>query len=159
MNKKNLIQAIRDFLKNELDVIVSSAKSAHAEATDPDNKAESKYDTRALEASYLAGAQASRASSLEAAIQTYQFIDLKKFNETTPVSATALVELAESGKKTLYFLAPLGGGFQVSCEGKTIFVIGPQAPLAIEMLGRKTGDIFELQLKNGVKEVEILSVQ
>ena len=49
-------------LTSELDGYKRSARSAHEEATSEQSKAENKYDTRGLEAAYLAGAQSRQAA-------------------------------------------------------------------------------------------------
>jgi len=159
MNKQKLVQAIRDHLQKELDITTQSALAAHAEATHPDSKAENKYDTRGLEASYLAGAQAERAAGIQATLVAYQFLDLKSFTNDTPIAATALVQLEESGKKSYYFLSPHGGGFSIEHEGHSIFIIGPQAPLSMQLFGCVVGDAFEMKMKGGIKEYEVVGVE
>ena len=56
--KQALMDVIRKQLKERLDRLTRAAKESQQAATDPDSKAESKYDTRNLEASYLAVGQA-----------------------------------------------------------------------------------------------------
>jgi hypothetical protein len=51
MNKKVLIQKIIAKLTSELAVYFRAAQASRAEATHEQSKAESKYDTRGLEAS------------------------------------------------------------------------------------------------------------
>ena len=58
--KSTLLEKIRMELKASLEGLTKAALDAHAAATDPGSKAESKYDTRSLEASYLAAGQAGR---------------------------------------------------------------------------------------------------
>ena len=57
MNKRALVKKIIAQLQKELESYTRAARTAHAEATDPQNKAENKYDTRGLESAYLASAQ------------------------------------------------------------------------------------------------------
>lgn len=54
MDKRALIKKIVAQLEAELALLTKAARSAHAEATHESSKAENKYDTRGLEASYLA---------------------------------------------------------------------------------------------------------
>lgn len=56
--KSELLELIRAELRARLDRLAKAAMDAHAAATDPGSKAESKYDTRSLEESYLATGQA-----------------------------------------------------------------------------------------------------
>ena len=59
MNKRAIIKKIVAKLTSELEVYFRAAQFARAEATHEQNKAENKYDTRGLEASYLARGQSS----------------------------------------------------------------------------------------------------
>ena len=60
MEKSRLIKQIVASLSQSLGVLEKAARASHAEATHESSKAESKYDTRGLEAAYLAGGQAGR---------------------------------------------------------------------------------------------------
>ena len=66
--KAALLDRIRKHLSDRLDRLSQAARDAHAAATDPGSKAESKYDTRSLEASYLAMAGMARAGLAPAAL-------------------------------------------------------------------------------------------
>ena len=57
MNKRAILKKITDKLIGELEVYFRAAEYARDEATHEQNKAENKYDTRGLEASYLARGQ------------------------------------------------------------------------------------------------------
>ena len=57
MNKRALIKKIVARLTDELEVYFRAAHASRAEATHEQSKAENKYDTRGLEASYLAHGQ------------------------------------------------------------------------------------------------------
>jgi len=54
MNKSILLRAIIDRLSHDLDIIFTAAKSAHEASTHEENVPDNKYDTLALEASYVA---------------------------------------------------------------------------------------------------------
>ena len=58
MKKAQLLKQIVASLSESLGVLEKAARASHAEATHESSKAESKYDTRGLEAAYLAGGQA-----------------------------------------------------------------------------------------------------
>ena len=61
MNKSQLVREILAALSDSLGLLEKAARASHAEATHESSKAESKYDTRGLEAAYLAGGQARQA--------------------------------------------------------------------------------------------------
>jgi hypothetical protein len=62
MNKRAVLKKIIAKLTGELEVYFRAAEYARAEATHEQNKAENKYDTRGLEASYLARGQSKQAA-------------------------------------------------------------------------------------------------
>src|ERR1700734_932463 len=95
IDKTELITQIRLKLETELQSITLAAKAAHEAATHEESKAEDSHDTRGIESSYLAGAQAQRASEILQQIHGYKFMKLKEFSSKDPIAATALVELRQ----------------------------------------------------------------
>lgn len=144
MKKSALLKAIIARLDTELALSLHAARTAAAGATDEQNKAENKYDTRGLELSYLAAGQGRKIAEAEATLEQFRTLALRDFGPLDPIDVSALITL-ESGKKTvdaqpLYFLAPRGGGTEVRHAGREVLVITPQSPLGQQLLGRRTGD-------------------
>ena len=75
-DKKALRRQLIEHLMERLSGFDKSAREAHAEATHEQNKAENKYDTRAIEASYLAEGQARQATEVAGSIQALEAIKL-----------------------------------------------------------------------------------
>src|SRR4030095_10484665 len=67
VDKIALVRQIIAQLDAELEGYARSARTAHAEATHEQSKAENKYDTRGLEASYLAHGQSRLAAATQQA--------------------------------------------------------------------------------------------
>ena len=146
MNKPLLIQQILATLAAELATCTRSARSAHADATDEQNKAENKYDTRGLEASYLARGQAQQAADVMAAIQRYEGFGARDYKPGEPIDLCAAIELESNGERTLYFLGPHAGGAEIIQEGLPIFVITPTSPLGRQLVGKRQGEKLQLKL-------------
>ncbi len=106
MNKRAIIKKILGKLADELEVYFRAARFARAEATHEQNKAENKYDTRGLEASYLAHGQSRQAAELEAAIADFEKLKARAFGANEPIEVGALVELEMGGDNSLYFIGP-----------------------------------------------------
>ena len=140
MNKRAIIKKITAKLADELEVYFRAAQFARAEATHEQNKAEHKYDTRGLEASYLARGQSRQAAELEAAIAEFEKLDGRPLAEDQGIGLGALVELEHGGEKTWYFLGPRAGGTEVIHDKREILIITPQSPLGGQLMGKKTGD-------------------
>lgn len=158
MNKRALIQKIIKQLTSELEVYFRAAQNSRAEATHEQNKAESKYDTRGLEASYLARGQSKQAAELEAAITEFGKLEVRKFAASEPIDVGALLELEIGGDKSLYFLGPRAGGTEVVQDKKEILVITPQSPLGAQLLNKKQGDRPQLELAGRKQPARIVSV-
>ena len=74
MNKQAVIEAIVAKLVAELQVYLNAANASRAEATPESSKPENKYDTRGLEAAYLARGQSRQAKEILDSIKAYEQI-------------------------------------------------------------------------------------
>ena len=158
MNKRALIQKIVAKLTDELGVYFRAAQNSRAEATDEQSKAENKYDTRGLEASYLARGQSKQAAELEAAIVEFEKLGARKFVAGDAIDVGALVELEISGEKSFYFIGPRAGGTEVVQDKQEILVITPQSPLGAQLMEKKSGDQPQLLLAGKKQPARIVSV-
>jgi transcription elongation GreA/GreB family factor len=158
MNKPAIIKKIIAKLVGELEIYFRAAQFSRAEATHESSKAESKYDTRGLEASYLARGQSRQAAEIEAAIVEFENMPVKKFDVDDPIDLGALVELEQGGEKLFYFIGPRAGGTGVVHERKEILVITPQSPLGEQLMGKKPGDSPQLNLGGSKQMAKILRV-
>ena len=79
--KPLIVDKICENLRLEQETAKRAADSAREGATHEDAKAENQYDTRGLEASYLAGAQAERVMHLSDCIGRFKNIVLKDFSK------------------------------------------------------------------------------
>ena len=80
MTKRELLDRIVARLESELAALTRAALATHAEATDEENKAEDKYDTRGLEASYLAHGQSKAADEVAQALAQFQALVPRDFS-------------------------------------------------------------------------------
>ncbi|HMJ53839.1 MAG TPA: hypothetical protein VK540_17260 [Polyangiaceae bacterium] len=155
-DKRKVIEALLQHL-SELSVQATNAAKATREgATHPEAKPENEKDTRALEQSYLARGQALRVAELNEQIQSLRFMLLRSFGPSDAVAMGALVMLQAEKDVRCLFLAPCGGGKELSIDGVVVFVITPQSPLGAGVLGRSVGDEVEL-VARGVKREYIIA--
>lgn len=159
ISKADVLAAIVDAIASEIAVLEQSAASAREGATHEQAKPENDKDTRALEASYLAGAQAGRARDLLATKKRIEFLELRDFGKKDPIGPSALVELAVDGERSVFFLADVGGGRKVAVGGVEIQVVTAEAPLGQALLGKRQGDSFEMRVKRDVREYDIVEVR
>ena len=158
MTKHDLLARIIAKLSAEWEAITTAARATHAEATDEENKAEDKYDTRGLEASYLAHGQSKAADEAALAVAQFSALPIRDFAAGEPISLGALVRLEGRGQ-SCYFVGPRAGGTEVeSGGGEPVLVITPQSPLGRQLMGRKQGDRLQLELSGQRSEYQIASV-
>jgi transcription elongation GreA/GreB family factor len=158
ISKRMIVQRIIEQLTQQLATLADASRAMHADASDEQNVAEDKYDTRGLETAYLASSQARLATETEQALAVYQNLNLQEFGEDAAVDLTALVELESNGARTHYFLGPKGGGIEIQHRGSEILVITTESPLGQQLIGKKTGDRVKLQTRGPSQEFRVVSV-
>lgn len=156
--KRALVEKIVAALTGGLDVYAKAARAAHAEATHESSKAENKYDTRGLEASYLARGQSKQAAETVQSIQEFQTLALREFSPEEEIDVGAFVELKSRRESNYYFIGPRAGGTEVIHDGIEVLVITPTSPLGQQIVGRKQGDKLKLQIAGAASELRIESV-
>jgi transcription elongation GreA/GreB family factor len=157
--KRELIHQLKTALAREIEVLERAAHAARDAATHEENRPENDKDTRAVEAAYLAGAQAGRARELARVVNALEFLPLRAFQEDDPIAASALIEVDVEGKRSHYFLAPQGGGLRAEIDGVTIQVITPQSPVGQALLGKTVGSVVEVRAEGRAREYEIIAVR
>ena len=158
LNKKHIITEILKILSQNLETLVETANIAKDAATAEESKAENKYDTRGLEASYLAGAQSKRAIELQEQIYRISHLKIKDYSENDPIGSTALIELDAGSNVTTFFLIPVAGGLTLKVNDTEIKTLTVEAPLGKELIGKFVGD--EITIKAGDKTTcyEVINV-
>ena len=155
-SKIPLLKAVLKELETRIGTLVSAAQETKAGANDAENKQEGKYDTRAIEAGYLAQGQAAKAAELAEAAETIRGLQLRDYGPSDTVGTGALVSVRYPGDLFRFFLLPAGGGIEIDDGDGEITVVTPEAPLGQKLLGRSVGEKFSPN--PGVAPVEIVGV-
>jgi transcription elongation GreA/GreB family factor len=163
MDKRRLVDTIQTHLAEELATLVQAAKAAHEAATHDESRAEDQHDTRGLEASYLAGAQAQRAAELQGLLLMWKYLPIREFGPEDVACPAALVELEleHGAKKTraFYFIAPQGGGLITRIDGQAVQVITPNSPIGEALMGKKEGDTVEVETRGATRSYRVISIR
>jgi transcription elongation GreA/GreB family factor len=159
LNKKAIVEKIIEALKAELQNYEHSAREARAGATDPQSKAENKYDTRGLESSYLAMGQSRQIIEVMQALQKFETLPLRVFNKRDPIDIGALVTVEQKNGRSVYFVGPLAGGTEVECDNEEVLVITPQSPLGQQLTGLRRGEKFQMLLGKTRESFTVTSVE
>jgi transcription elongation GreA/GreB family factor len=158
MNKRLLLEQIVVSLERSLALLDKAARASHAEATHESSRAESKYDTRGLEAAYLAGGQARQAREILDAIELYRSLPMRDYGPAEPIDLTAVVELQAGTSRSTYFVGPKSGGLELEYEGEEIVVITPQSPLGQNLMGKKAGERWSQKMGASTVKYAIIKV-
>jgi transcription elongation GreA/GreB family factor len=157
--KSRILEAFFTELERELTTITEAAFASRDAAISEEAKAENKYDTRGLEASYLAGAQAKRASELRETLNKLKKNKVRLYSEGEAIQGLALVAVEdEDAEKKNFFIVPAEGGAKVLVDGETYFLVTPESPIGNSLWNLKQGDEFEFTLKGKKQFYEILSI-
>jgi transcription elongation GreA/GreB family factor len=158
VKKQAVIKKIIAQLNADVAIYYKAALTAREDATDPQSKAENKYDTRGLEASYLARGQSKQAAETEASIEEFQKMSVRAFGPQEAINIGALVELEGKGETMLYFIATRAGGLEVVHEKREILVITPQSPLGQNVVGKRAGDKIKMEIAGTKSEYRVTMV-
>ena len=159
LNKAQLLQLIIEQLNHDLSIQFNAALAAHEASTHEENIPDNKYETLALEASYVAQGQANRAQEIRRALEAYKQLRLRQFDDQSPIGLTALVTLAgDDGAARTVFIGPLEGGMKLVHRRIEILVITPASPLGRDLIGKSAGDQVRTGIGRESKEYEIIEV-
>jgi transcription elongation GreA/GreB family factor len=145
MDKTLLYQNLKNEIDLQLKLAVESVQNTLSAATHEESKPENKYDTRGLEASYLARAQSERVLDLKSLSTIISSLRIRDFKPDQPIAITALVNLETNGKTSWVLILPKGGGHSFQCDGNTIKVITPDSPLGSQLIGKYVDDVVEIK--------------
>jgi transcription elongation GreA/GreB family factor len=156
VNKQAILVQIISKLNAELASLMRAANDSFAAATDPDSKAENKYDTRSLESSYVARGQAKRVGELEEAVRAFGALPGSALDSGAAITLGALVSLEAPEGRSHYFLGPFAGGTEIVHEGNEVVVITLASALGQKLVGRREGDAVPLRLGTTAKVVAVV---
>ncbi len=146
MEKRKILAAVIQVMRDELSLLNRAAEDARSGATDSEVLSESKYDTRGLESSYLARGHAMKFEALAEDVALLENLEYRNFDPGEPVALGSLVEVQLGHEPMFFFLLPKGGGIEVELEvgGEEVTVVTPESPMGGKLLGLRVGDGFVL---------------
>jgi hypothetical protein len=127
--KEELLNNIIELVTLDLKSATEAALSTKSLAKSDEFKAESKWDTRGIEAGYLASAQERRMKEIE--IELVSLNNLKSNLGTREyIGIGSLVET----QKLYYFITALTGGLKLNLNGDLIQVVSASSPMAKKLI-------------------------
>jgi len=85
-------------------------------------------------------------------------LQLRDFSDE-PADIGAVIELHTNKEKSFYFLLPSAGGTEANWRGDEILVITPESPLGTQLMDKKKGDRFQLEIAGTKSEYRVASIQ
>ena len=155
LDKKLIVSQLVQQLEVDLRALEAAAHSTKEYVTDGDVKSEGKYDTRAIEASYLAGAQEKRVEEIKLDIQMLKDLEL---HPTMTAQLGSLVKIKFNNEDRLYFISSTAGGSIVDIEGTAVLVISVFSPIGSEVLNLSKSDSFEVETPAGTRHYQVMNV-
>lgn len=143
MTKSEVIAALAAQLEKKIAVLKSALADSTESASGAETKSEGKYDTRAIEAAYLAEAQAAQLALAEESLATFKRCPFPPFNFDEEIAPGALVEVEQDGEICFYLLAPTAGGMTTDYLGCEVTVITPDSRLYQQLNEKKLGQVIE----------------
>lgn len=125
--KNKIVQQLIEKMAKDLEHLKEALQTAKGLAQSEEFKAESKWDTRSIEAGYLAGAQEKRVKELEGELTQLKNLNLDKKETITP---GALVTTEDK----LYFITLGTGGHKIKMPQGIVHIISLHSPLGQKLV-------------------------
>ncbi|MEZ4318527.1 MAG: GreA/GreB family elongation factor [Myxococcota bacterium] len=152
--KSKLLAALRAALHAQLDALTSMVGASRDEATNAESRPENKYDTRALEASYLAAGQGERLADLK---QLVAWLDALDDRPATTARLGSFVTVDDGEAEVWMLLAPQGG-HELEHGGARVQLVGTASPLGQALVGAEPGDTVTFDAPSGERELDVIGV-
>ena len=127
--KEQIINKLLKIVSLDLKAATEAALSTKSLAKSDEFKAESKWDTRGIEAGYLASAQERRQKEIE-----LEIISLKNLTLNLKVRDNLGIGSLVTTEKIVYFITPLTGGIKLTINNTQIQVVSSSSPIAKNLI-------------------------
>lgn len=159
IDKSDLIQSLILELQQSLLNATQAAKDAHDLATHDQSKAETQYDTVAIEAAYLAEGQSKRVDAFKCAIADWQMLKEKSVQAEAIVKLGSLVCVEnEQGLMLYYLLGNEAGGLKLQYGKQVVTVISIQSPIGKALLAKEVDEEVHFNIGHEKRVITVFSI-
>ncbi len=145
VSRQELISCITEEVKSDVVLLEKSRSMAEMGATHGESKKEGKYDTRAVEASYLAEAQAVRLQELKQKLDGF-LKEVSGYIDPSMVRVGCAVHLKSySDQEKILFLSRNLGGYTFEVRTIKVAVVSVNSPVAKTFKDLSVGDVEVIQ--------------
>ncbi len=152
INKTEVLEAFKLELQSMLNNALAEAENTNDAANHTESKAENKYDTRGLEATYISQGLAARSLKIREDLYNLSKVALSSSSSST-IGSLMKVHYTKQDKSFHYFLLPCGG-LTVTHKGTPIKSLSLDSPLGKALFKRTCEDVVMFR----AEEIEILSI-
>lgn len=152
MDKIEIVKALNKELEVMLDGALAEAENANDAANHAESKAENKYDTRGLEATYISQALAARSVKIKEDIYNLSKVDISP-SSTSSVGSLVSVYYVTQDKEAHYFLLPCGG-LITNYKGTEVKSLSLDSPLGRLLFKKSADDVVKFR----GEEIEISKI-
>jgi len=145
-DKKDILEKVKSELALKIKGLTEEALSLKDAATNEESKAENKYDTRGLEASYIAQAHAKRIEKMKESLYFINKTQTKPYKDKIKVG-DLIVLLDTSNEVESFFFLLSEGGIKIEYKSKSITSLSITSPLGSKLLGSSLDDEIHLNKK------------
>lgn len=149
MTKDDVISQLKAQFETKIAALKSALADSEEGASGDETKSEGKYDTRAVEAAYLAEAQAEQLAFAEKDEAIFKRFEAPAHDLSDEIEMGALVETTSSdadganSEIAFFYLAPTGGGMVIDFLGCELTVVTPDSRLYQSLIRKKMGDTLD----------------
>lgn len=168
LNTKLLVEQLRQRLTQDAVIAARAGSDARDAAQHSATAAEKRQDGRTMiEFSNLAHAQGRRVEQARAAVQaldTFASQGWPRFAPAAPIGLGAIIDALGEDDEGQYgrtfVMLPVGAGEELTgpCGDGVITVITPNSPVGRALLGKRSGDVAEVNVRGEPIDWEILEV-
>lgn len=159
MKKTEIIEQIKERLRQMLATAQKGQKTAHSDMVEAEGAMQSRYSTFKEESEMLTQSLSQHTATIRNmlfALQGFNFIDSKSVDVKIEIGSVVYIYDTQEGVEEIYILLPGGGGISVETDMGVVTAILPDSPLGQKLIGSISG----AKLKVGPKqrEIEIVNI-
>lgn len=154
MNKSDILKEVIRSMEDDLHRLQAANERASVGATNVAVKAETKWDTCGLEASYLARGHAQQFQTLAAEVHQLRSYSSPNYKDK-PIGVGALVNVDMGDEPVCFFLLHFGGGIDVTIDGIEVTVITPESPVGAALMDKKQDEEFSFRAGSTYKVLRV----
>jgi transcription elongation GreA/GreB family factor len=144
MDKIHLIEKLTTMLKASIEGQQKSFESARQASVDAPGRMQSRYDTTGIESAWVADGLARALREKESNLKCIEAFRYPESAAYAKIGSIVKILSSDSPDYEYFFILPVLSGCELHENGTTITTISPETPLGRALIGKKAGEIIEV---------------